>query len=117
MRNALSQISAQRPQARGPAALASHNFTFVTVWRCSRRPADTTEEKARGRHLRVDLDDHRGENAARAKAMFVAVVVKEPAVARTEGIFIELRGGTMLRLPAMAVAQVVALVRVIEGAS
>ena len=56
-------------------------------------------------------------DAAKPKAAFVPVVVKASAVAGTEGICIELRGGRMLRLPTMAVAQVAELVRAIEGAS
>ena len=45
------------------------------------------------------------------------MVVKAPAIAGTEGISIELHGGRMLRLPAMAVTQVAELVRAIEGAT
>ena len=56
-------------------------------------------------------------DAAKPKAAFVPVVVKAPVVAGTEGISIELRGGRMLRLPAMAAAQVAELVRAIEGAT
>ena len=56
-------------------------------------------------------------DASKPKATFVPVVVKAPAIAGTEGISIELRGGRMLRLPAMAVAQVAELVRAIEGAT
>jgi len=61
--------------------------------------------------------DAAAEDAANPKATFVPVTVKGPAVAGTEGISIELRGGRMLRLPAMAVAQVAELVLAIEGAS
>jgi len=56
-------------------------------------------------------------DAAKPKAAFVPVVVKAPVVAGAEGISIELRGGRILRLPAMAVAQVAELVRAIEAAS
>ena len=56
-------------------------------------------------------------DAARSKAAFVPVVVKAPTVVGVEGISIELRGGQVLRLPAMAVAQVAELVRAIEGAA
>jgi hypothetical protein len=61
--------------------------------------------------------DAAAEDAGKPKAAFVPVVVKAPVVAGTEGISIELRGGRMLRLPAMAVTQVVELVRAIEGAT
>jgi len=54
-------------------------------------------------------------DAPKSKAAFVPVVVKAPAVAVTEGFSIELRGGRVLRLPAMAAAQVAELVRLIEG--
>lgn len=54
-------------------------------------------------------------DAARPKAAFVPVVVKAPVAAEAEGISIELRGGRVLRLPAMAVGQVAELVRLIEG--
>jgi hypothetical protein len=57
------------------------------------------------------------KDSARPKAAFVPVVVKAPAVAEAEGISIELRGGRVLRLPTMAVSQVVELVRAIEGAA
>ena len=56
-------------------------------------------------------------DAAKPKAAFVPVVVKASAVAGTEGISIELRGGRVLRLPAMAVAQVAELVWALEGAA
>lgn len=56
-------------------------------------------------------------DAPRPKAAFVPVVVKAPATAGTEGIAIELRGGRVLRFPAMPVAQVAELVRAIEGAA
>jgi hypothetical protein len=56
-------------------------------------------------------------DAAKPKAAFVPVVVKAPAAMGTEGISIELRGGRMLRLPLMAMAQVAELVRAIEGAA
>ncbi len=56
-------------------------------------------------------------DAAKPKAAFVPVVVKAPAARRTDGIFIELRGGRVLRLPAMPAAQVAELVRAIEGAT
>jgi hypothetical protein len=56
-------------------------------------------------------------DAAKPKAEFVPVVVEAPAVASAQGISIELRGGRVLRLPAMSVGQVVELVRAIEGAS
>ena len=56
-------------------------------------------------------------DAAKPKAAFVPVVVKAPAAREAEGISIELRGGRVLRLPAMAVAQVAELVRAIEGAA
>jgi transposase-like protein len=46
---------------------------------------------------------------------FVPVVVQPTASGQVEGITIELRGGRVLRLPAMPVSQVVELVRVIEG--
>jgi len=59
--------------------------------------------------------DTAAKDAAKPKAAFVPVVVKPLAVAGTEGISIELRGGRMLRLPAMAAAQVAELVRAIEG--
>jgi hypothetical protein len=54
-------------------------------------------------------------DAPKPKAAFVPVVVKAPAVTVTEGISIELRGGRVLRLPVMAVAQVAELVRAIEA--
>lgn len=54
-------------------------------------------------------------DAAKPAAAFVPVVVKAPVVAGAEGIFIELRGGRVLRLPAMPVGQVVELVRALEG--
>ena len=56
-------------------------------------------------------------DTAKRKAAFVPVMVKAPVVVGTEGISIELRGGRMLRLPAMAVARVAELVRAIEGAA
>lgn len=56
-------------------------------------------------------------DASKAKAAFVPVVVKAPAAAGTEGISIELRGGRVLRLPAMPLGQVVELVRAMEGAA
>ena len=55
-------------------------------------------------------------DAAKLETAFVPVTVKAPVVAGAEEISIELRGGRMLRLPAMAVAQVAELVRAIEGA-
>ena len=54
-------------------------------------------------------------DAAKLEAAFVPVVVKAPMVAGTEGVSIELRGGRMLRLPAMTACQVAELVRAIEG--
>jgi hypothetical protein len=54
-------------------------------------------------------------NAPKPKAAFVPVVVKAAASAGTEGVSIELRGGRVLRLPAMGAAQVAELVRAIEG--
>jgi hypothetical protein len=59
--------------------------------------------------------DATAKSATKPKAAFVPVVVKAPMVAGMEGVSIELRGGRVLRLPAMAVAQVVELVRLIEG--
>lgn len=56
-------------------------------------------------------------DATKPKTAFVPVVVKASAVAGMEGIAIELRGGRVLRLPAMAMTQVVELVRAIEGAA
>ncbi len=56
-------------------------------------------------------------DATRPKGAFVPVVVKAPVAAGTEGISIELRGGRVLRLPAMAMLQIVELVRAIEGAA
>ncbi len=56
-------------------------------------------------------------DAAKPKAAFVPVTVNAPVVAGTEGISIELRGGRVLRLPSMAVGQIVELVRAIEGAT
>jgi hypothetical protein len=60
--------------------------------------------------------DAAARDAAKPKAAFVPVVVKAPVAAVTEGISIELRGGRMLRLPAMPVTQIAVLVRAIEGA-
>ena len=54
-------------------------------------------------------------DAVKPAAAFVPVVVKAPVVVGTEGICIELRGGRVLRLPAMPVGQVAELVRLIEG--
>jgi hypothetical protein len=49
-------------------------------------------------------------------AAFVPVVIHSPSVSdRVDGMAIELRGGRVLRLPAMPVAQVVELVRALEG--
>src|ERR1700744_3156463 len=45
-------------------------------------------------------------DAPKSKTAFVPVVLKAPEVTGAEGISIELRGGRVLRLPAMAVAQV-----------
>lgn len=56
-------------------------------------------------------------DAPKPKAAFVPVVVKAPVVTGMEGFSIELRGGRMLRLPAMAVGQIVELVRAMEGAA
>jgi hypothetical protein len=56
-------------------------------------------------------------DAVKPAAAFVPVVVKAPVVAGLEGISIELRGGRLLRLPAMAVAQVAELARAIEWAA
>ncbi len=56
-------------------------------------------------------------DAAKPMSAFVPVTVETPVAAGTEGISIELRGGRMLRLPAMAAAQIVELVRAIEGAA
>jgi hypothetical protein len=56
-------------------------------------------------------------DAAKPKAAFVPVVVQAAEFAGMEGISIELRGGRVLRLPMLAVAQVVELVRAIEGAT
>lgn len=61
--------------------------------------------------------DAAAKNAGRPKAAFVPVVVKAPVAAEAEGISIELRGGRVLRLPAMAVAQVAELIRAIEEAA
>jgi hypothetical protein len=57
------------------------------------------------------------QDATKPKEAFVPVVVKAPTVADMEGVSIELRGGRVLRLPAMAVAQVAELVRAIEEAA
>ena len=54
-------------------------------------------------------------DAAMPAAAFVPVVVKALAAREAEGISIELRGGRLLRLPAMPVGQVAELVRLIEG--
>jgi hypothetical protein len=54
-------------------------------------------------------------DAPKPKAAFVPVVVKAGAVAATDGVSIELRGGRVLRLPAMTVTQVAELVRLIDG--
>jgi hypothetical protein len=54
-------------------------------------------------------------DATKPKAAFVPVTVNVPMAAGTEGISIELRGGRILRLPAMPVGQVAELVRLIEG--
>ncbi len=56
-------------------------------------------------------------DTAKPKAAFVPVMVTAPAAREAEGISIELRGGRVLRLPAMAVAEVAQLVRAIEGAA
>jgi hypothetical protein len=56
-------------------------------------------------------------DAPKPKAAFVPVVVKGPAALGTEGISIGLRGGRVMRLPAMAVSQVAELVRAIEAVS
>ena len=54
----------------------------------------------------------------RRAAAFVPVMVHSPtALDRAEGMAIELRGGRVLRLPAMAVERIVELVRAIEGAT
>jgi hypothetical protein len=55
-------------------------------------------------------------DAAQPQAAFVPVMLQSPAaVGQVEGIALELRGGRVLRLPAMGVGQVVALVRALEG--
>jgi hypothetical protein len=57
-------------------------------------------------------------DAAKPAATFVPVMLQSPAASdQIEGIAVELRGGRVLRLPAMAVSQVVELVRAIEVAS
>lgn len=56
-------------------------------------------------------------DGTKPKAAFVPVVVKAPAAAVTEGVSIELRGGRMMRLPAMSVGQIMELVRAIEAGS
>ena len=57
-------------------------------------------------------------DAAQPATSFIPVVVHSPSAADpVEGITIELRGGRMLRLPAMSVGRVVELVRAIEAAS
>jgi hypothetical protein len=56
-------------------------------------------------------------DAAKPKATFVPVVVKAPVVGKAEGISIELRGGRVLRLPAMPMGQVAELIRAIEATS
>ena len=48
-------------------------------------------------------------------AAFVPVEIHSPPVECVEGMAIELRGGRMLRLPAMAVGQLAQLLRVVEG--
>src|SRR5690349_849870 len=49
---------------------------------------------------------------------FVPVMIEQPvAVQRVNGLVIELCGGRVLRLPPMAVSQVVELVRAIEAVS
>lgn len=56
-------------------------------------------------------------DSAKPKAAFVPVVVKASPIALADGMSIELRGGRVLRLPAMVAAQVAELVRAIEGAA
>ena len=53
--------------------------------------------------------------APEPRAAFVPVVVHSPPVECVEGMAIELRGGRVLRLPAMAVGQLAQLLRVVEG--
>src|SRR5438128_1804326 len=50
----------------------------------------------------------------RRAAAFVPVMVHSP-LDRVDGMTIELRGGRMLRLPAMPMGQVAELVRALEG--
>ena len=55
-------------------------------------------------------------DAAQPAAAFVPVMLQSPAAAgQVEGVALELRGGRVLRLPAMGVSQVVELVRALEG--
>jgi hypothetical protein len=56
-------------------------------------------------------------DAAQSATAFVPVVLQsQPAAGRLEGIALELRGGRVLRLPAIAMGQVIELVRAMEGA-
>ena len=48
-------------------------------------------------------------------AAFVPVEIDSSPVGCVEGMAIELRGGRVLRLPAMAVGQLAQLLRVVEG--
>ena len=59
-----------------------------------------------------------GRDAAQPGTAFVPVTLQSPAAAGPlEGIALELRGGRVLRLPAMSAAQVAELVRAIERAA
>ena len=53
--------------------------------------------------------------APEPRAAFVPVEIHSPPVECVEGMAIELRGGRVLRLPAMAVGQLAQLLRVVEG--
>jgi hypothetical protein len=66
---------------------------------------------------RAELAQRDAGKLRRRTAAFLPVVVEPAASIPAGGMVIELRGGRMLRLPAMPVGQVVELVRAIEGAS